>query len=116
MNMENQIQKLPKQEPSKQQSPFSLKVWLLKKLFQYIDGTFQALFTAAILGGTLWIAQHVWKLRLLPSNVLDAILLVVITAIIVLGLISLMLWLGLRFLFRKQPEIFILLGSVQYLI
>jgi hypothetical protein len=113
MNMEKQTGELSTQEPLQQQSSFLL--WLLKKLIQYTDGTFQALFTAAIFSGALLIAQHVGKFLLLPFNVLDTILLAITIAIIVLGLISLILWLGLRFLFRKQPEIFILLGLVAFL-
>lgn len=107
---QDQVHESPQQEPSKQQASFSLKEWVLKKLFQYIDGTFQALFTAAILGGALLIVQYLWGLRLLPFNVLDTILLVVVTAIVLLGLITLLFWLGFKWLLMKHPEFFVLLG------
>ena len=113
--MEKQVHELPKQEPSEQQARFSLKVWLLKKLFQYIDGTFQTLFTAAILGGALWIAQHLWGLRLLPFNVLDTILLVVLMAFVLLVLVCLVLWLGLKQIFVKYPGILFVLGLMAFL-
>ena len=108
--MEDQNPEGPKQKPSNQQAPFSVKVWLFKKLLEYINGTFQALFTAAILGGALWIVQHLWGLRLLPFNVLDTILLVVLTAFVLLVLIGVVLLLGLRWTLVKYPGFFVLLG------
>lgn len=109
---ENPIPRTSKrQEQLEQENHFTLKSWIMKKITQYIDSTLQTLFTAAILGGVLWLLQHLWGLRLVPFNVLDAILLVVGVTIVLLIAICILLW----WIFKKYPIIFILLGIIALL-
>lgn len=108
---DQQMSSSPQQrEPAKQEARLTLRAWLVKKLIQYIDNTMQTLFTAAVLGGALWIVQRFWGLRLLPFNILDTILIAVASAFGMLILISVILWLLFKWILKEFPGFFFLLG------
>src|SRR5258708_4799211 len=95
-------QQTQEQENTKQNIP--IRAWLLRKSGQYIDGILINGLSALLFGGFLWIAQRFWGLRLIPFNVLDAILLALSLMIVFLLIVALTFFLILRHFLNKYPE------------
>lgn len=103
--MQQQLEQ-PKLPPStKEQEKRPLRGWFFKKLGTYIDGIIINLLSAAILGGGLYLAQKIWGLRLIPFNVLDAIIIGSLSGIGILLLLVIILVLVFYRYFRDHPEL-----------
>ena len=79
----------------------SIKTFLLRKTFIYLDNIIGNALFVFVFGGAFWIVQRIWGLRLIPFSVLDAVLLSIGLVIIIIMLSSLLLYLYLR----KHPEL-----------
>lgn len=96
-------QQTQEQENTKQDFP--IRAWLLRKSGQYVDGILINGLSALLFGGFLWIAQRFWGLRLIPFNVLDAILLALCLMIVFLLVVALTVFLIVRQYLKKNPDI-----------
>ena len=93
------------QEQKNTGQDFPLRAWLLGKPGQYLDGILINGLSALLFGGFLWIAQRFWGLRLIPFNILDAILLALCLMIVFLLVVALTLFLILRHYLNKYPDL-----------
>jgi hypothetical protein len=87
-----------------------MKARILKKSVQYGEGILINWLSGLSFLGVLWFAQRFWSLRLIPFNVLDALLLDGVVILILLALVVLILYLALRHYLIKYPYIAIALG------
>lgn len=106
----------PKLPPAtKGQEKHPLRERLFKKSGNYIDGIIINLLSAIVLGGGLYLAQKVWGLRLIPFNVLDAIIIGSLCGIGVLLLIVVIFGLVFYRYFKKHPELLTGIGAMLFL-
>ena len=83
----------------------TFKALLLSKVWQYLDGILINTLFALLAGGAFWIVQHLWGLRLIPFNVLDALLLSLVLVVVILLLVALVLYLLFRHFLSTYPAV-----------
>lgn len=102
------------QQSQQEQSTPSKKSWLLARGQQWLDGTMSNLLTLITGGSLYWVFKHLWGLAFIPFSVLDAVLLSLIVAFVVIFLVTLFIYYIFKYGWRTIGVILGLLVLVSW--
>ena len=97
--------------PADREAP-SLRARILGKAIQYGEGILINLLSAVTILGLLWVTQQLWNLRLIPFNLLDALILTGVVSLCLLVAVLLLLYYLMARYLAKHPNVVLWLGLI----